>query len=153
MLPGRCAYLSHTFNTSNLPSLARQFSVIALQSRQCYKNLAEARSWRTARTTFELIEQGSKLSSKAIEDELNEIRKNFTPSLGKDHGRVVLKSAKPLLERRITQLRDKLKVHQQTVAAELQTRLDESRGQIVDYYLPIVMSNPPDALLGQIWGN
>lgn len=104
------------------------------------------------RTTFELIEQGSKLSSKAIEDELNEIRKNFTPTLGKDHGRVVLKSAKPLLELRVKQLRDKLKVHQQTVAAELQTQLDDSRGQIVDYYLPIVMSKPPDALLGQISG-
>ena len=42
------------------------------------------------RTTFELIEKGSKLSSKPLEDALNEIRKNFTPSLGKDHGRVVL---------------------------------------------------------------
>jgi hypothetical protein len=104
------------------------------------------------RTTFELIEQGSKLSSKAIEDELNEIRKNFTPSLGKDHGRVVLKNAKALLEKRIRELREKLKAHQQTVAAELQAQLDESRRQIVDYYLPIVMSSPPDALLGQISG-
>jgi hypothetical protein len=47
------------------------------------------------KTTFDLIEKGSSMSSKALEDELNEIRKNFTPSLGKDHGRVVLKSAKP----------------------------------------------------------
>jgi hypothetical protein len=49
------------------------------------------------RTTFELIEKGSKLSSKPLEDALNDIRKNFTPSLGKDHGRVVLKAAKPHL--------------------------------------------------------
>ena len=104
------------------------------------------------RTTFELIEQGSKLSSKAIEDELNEIRKNFTPSLGRDHGRVVLKTAKPLLEKRLGDLKDKLKAHQRSVATELQTQLDESRSQIVDYYLPIVSSNPPDALLGQISG-
>jgi len=39
------------------------------------------------RTTFELIEKGSKLSSKPLEDALNDIRKNFTPSLAKDHGR------------------------------------------------------------------
>lgn len=32
------------------------------------------------RTTFELIEKGRKLSSKPLEDALNEIRKNFTPS-------------------------------------------------------------------------
>lgn len=104
------------------------------------------------RTTFELIEQGSKLSSKAIEDELNEIRKNFTPSLGRDHGRVVLKAAKPILEKRLGELKDKLKKHQQIVATELQKQLDESRSQIVDYYLPIVGRNPPDALLGQISG-
>ncbi len=53
------------------------------------------------RTTFELIEKGSKLSSKPLENALNEIRKNFTPSLGKDHGRVVLKTAKPVLMERL----------------------------------------------------
>lgn len=102
------------------------------------------------RTTFELIEQGSKLSSKGIEDELNDIRKNFTPSLGKDHGRVVLKAAKPRLIERLVELKAKLKVHQQTVATELQKQLDESREQIVQYYLPIVTANPPDSLLGQL---
>jgi hypothetical protein len=48
------------------------------------------------KTTFDLIERESNLSSKPIEDELNEIRKNFTPSLGKDHGRVLLKARKSL---------------------------------------------------------
>lgn len=64
------------------------------------------------RTTFELIEKGSKLSSKPLEDALNEIRKNFTPSLGKDHGRVVLKAAKPHLVSRLTEFRTKLDAHQ-----------------------------------------
>lgn len=104
------------------------------------------------RTTFELIEKGSKLSSKPLEDALNDIRKNFTPSLAKDHGRVVLKSAKPLLVERLAAFRAKLEEHQQAVAAELQTHLDESRKQIVDYYLPRVIQAPPDALLGQIFG-
>jgi hypothetical protein len=60
------------------------------------------------RTTFDLIEKGGKLSSKALEDALNDIRKNFTPSLGKDHGRVVLKAAKPHLEKRLVQFRKEL---------------------------------------------
>ena len=38
------------------------------------------------KTTFDLIERTGALSSKKIEGELNEIRKN--PSLGKDHGHV-----------------------------------------------------------------
>ncbi|MBK6286686.1 MAG: hypothetical protein IPF49_03380 [Gammaproteobacteria bacterium] len=102
------------------------------------------------RTTFELIEKGSKLSSKPLEDALNDIRKNFTPSLGKDHGRVVLKAAKPHLTERLTAFREKLKKHQADVAAELQKHLDESRDQIVAYYLPRVVETPPDALLGQL---
>jgi hypothetical protein len=101
------------------------------------------------RTTFELIEKGSKLSSKPLEDALNEIRKNFTPSLGKDHGRVVLKAAKPYLVARLTEFRTKLATHQKAVAADLQKHLDTSREQIVAYYQARVIDAKPDALLGQ----
>lgn len=101
------------------------------------------------KTTFDLIEKGGRLSSKALEHILNEIRKNFTPSLGKSHGRVVRKAAKPYLEERLTEFRDKLKAHQENVEEELQSQLDESRKQIVDYYVPVVVANPPDAMRGQ----
>jgi len=101
------------------------------------------------RTTFDLIEKGGKLSSKPLENTLNEIRRNFTPSLGKDHGRVVLKAAKPHLSERLKELREKIKTHQKKIEADLQQQLDDSRKQIVDYYLPIIEGTPPDALLGQ----
>lgn len=101
------------------------------------------------RTTFDLIEKGSKLSSKPLEDALNQIRKNFTPSLGKDHGRVVLKAQKPLLMKRLDELRAKLKAHQETVAKDLQGHLDASRQQIVNYYVSRAVETPPDALMGQ----
>ena len=101
------------------------------------------------RTTFELIEKGSKLSSKPLEDALNEIRKNFTPSLGKDHGRVVLKAAKPHLVDRLTAFRLKLEAHQKAVEGELQKHLDTSREQIVAYYLQRVIEAKPDAVRGQ----
>ncbi|RLJ21979.1 hypothetical protein DJ031_01750 [bacterium endosymbiont of Escarpia laminata] len=101
------------------------------------------------RTTFDLIEKGGKFSSQPLESALNEIRKDFTPSLGKDHGRVVLKSAKPYLLERLEEFRNKLKAHQKEVGEKLQKHLDDSRQQIVDYYLPRVVGSPPDALLGQ----
>lgn len=102
------------------------------------------------RTTFDLIEKSGKLSSKPLENDLNDIRKNFTPSLGKDHGRVVLKGAKPHLGKRLEAFRKKLEEHQKTVEENLQKQLDESRAQVVHYYLPRVKENPPDALLGQL---
>lgn len=102
------------------------------------------------RTTFDLIEKGSKLSSKPLEDALNEIRKNFTPSLGKDHGRVVLKAAKPRLTQRLDEFRVKLQAHQASVEKDLQKHLDASRQQIVEYYVQRAVATPPDALLGQL---
>lgn len=102
------------------------------------------------KTTFDLIEKGSSLSSKSLEDELNEIRKNLTPSLGKDHGRVVLKAAKPTLLKRLGELRAKLEAHQKKVETELQTKLDDSKKQVVEYYLPLARANPPDKLVGSM---
>lgn len=101
------------------------------------------------RTTFELIERNSKLSSKALENQLNEIRKYLTPSLGKVHGRVVLKSVKPYLNKRLKEFREKLDVYKENVKEKLQQHLDSSQQQIVDYYLPIAIKTPPDALIGQ----
>ena len=100
-------------------------------------------------TTFDLIEKSGDLSSKSLETDLNEVRKNFTPSLGKDQGRVVLKNAKPKLLERIEELREKLTKHQAKISAELQKYLDTSRNQVVDYYLPIAGKSPPDAVIGQ----
>ena len=102
------------------------------------------------RTTFDLIEKDGKLSSKKLEAELNELRKNFTPSLGKDHGRVVLKAQKPTFDERLKTFKANLAAHQKAVADELQGQLDKSHKQIVDYYLKRVIESPPDAILGQL---
>lgn len=63
--------------------------------------------------------------------------------------RLVLKSAKPLVLTRLAEFRASLEAHQAVVAADLQTHLDTSRQQIVDYYKPRVIEARPDALLGQ----
>ncbi|WP_160121651.1 hypothetical protein [Rhodovarius lipocyclicus] len=101
-------------------------------------------------TTFDLIERSSELSSKHIEDALEDIRKNFTPSLGKDHGRVLLKAQKPLFEQRLDELRAKLEEFQATVKAKLKGSLDASREEIIAYYVPRVLANPPDKFRGQL---
>lgn len=101
------------------------------------------------RTTFELIEKNEKFSSKHLEIALSEIRNAFTRSLGKNHGRVVLKTVRPKLDERLEALRKELEAHQEMVKAELQGKLDQSRKQIVDYYLPLVRDDPPDDLVGE----
>ena len=101
------------------------------------------------RTTFDLIEKGGTLSSKGLEDALYNIRKNFTRSLGKDHGRVILKTAKPHFEERLEEFRNELTAHQEKVRKELQGHLDDSRKQVGDYYVPRVVESPPDSMRGR----
>jgi hypothetical protein len=100
------------------------------------------------RTTFDLIEKGGKFSSKSLEDALHEIRK-LKRSLGKEHGRVVLKAAKPHLEERLANFREDLKLHQQKVEKELQVQLNESRGRIEEYFVPRVVASPPNDMRGR----
>lgn len=102
------------------------------------------------RTTYDLIHKQADLSSKKLDDELQQIRKDFTPSLGKDRGRIVLKAQKENLKTRLESLQAKLEAHQKKVEAELQGYLDQSRSQIVGYYVQRVKDNPPDSMRGQL---
>ena len=61
----------------------------------------------------------------------------------------MLKAAKPHLERRLEEFREELRTHQEKIEEELQGQLDESRKQIIDYYVPRVVASPPNAMRGQ----
>lgn len=102
------------------------------------------------RTTFDLIEKSSAVSSEALDKELLPIRENFTKSIGKPWGRVMLKSVRPRFDQVVSDFRVKLKAHEVVVRKKLQSLIDESKKQVVDAYLPLLQKRPPDALLGQI---
>ena len=102
------------------------------------------------RTTFDLIEKGGALSSKEINDKVNEMRQNFSPSLGERLGRVMLKKNRMLFDARIATLRTELVAFQQRVKSELQGKIDESRKLVAGYFLPIALANPPDMLLARV---
>jgi hypothetical protein len=80
----------------------------------------------------------------------DKIRDNFTPSLGKDHGRALLKAKKPPFEQRLTELWTKLKKFQAKIKEDLQKHLDASREAVVKYYIPRIIEHPPDSLSGQL---
>lgn len=100
------------------------------------------------RTTFDLIDKNATVSSRALDKELRDIRENLTRSLGTKHGRIVRKVALPRLEQRLSEFREKIEKHQRTIEQELDATLSNSKSLIVDYYLPIVLVNPPDELYG-----
>ena len=99
-------------------------------------------------TSFELIERDGALSSKAIEDELNELRNHFTRVI--DGERLMLKAQEETFKERLKTFDASLKAYREQVEAKLGGDLENSLAAIVSYYLPIVMENPPDAMMGQL---
>ena len=97
------------------------------------------------KTTFELFEDETKISSKSLNDQLNEIRKRFTRSLGSGHDSdvVILKSDKEEFLECLERFRIELKKHQVAVIFELENELGQSRQKIIDYHAQIIADNPP----------
>ena len=100
------------------------------------------------KTTFDLIDKNSKISSKDLDDELRNIRENLTRSLGKKHGRIIRVATLPTLKERLANLQKKIEAHQKDIKKSLEETLKNSQKMIVNYYLPLVLENPPDELFG-----
>ena len=82
------------------------------------------------RTTFDLIEKNSNISSKSLDKELKLIRDNFTRSLGKPWGRVLLKGARSKFDERIVEFRKKIVEHKKNVEKELAEHLEKSKNRL-----------------------
>lgn len=99
------------------------------------------------KTTFDLIDKDSDVSSKKLEEELKKIRDNFTPSLGKDKGRVILKSKLAIFEKLIKGFRDKIEIHKLVIKQNLQSHIGQSKQSIIQYYISRILQFPPMELL------
>jgi len=105
------------------------------------------------KTTFDLIERGTEVSSKGLDDELRAIRDAYTKPLGKPWGRVLLRAKRKEFDDAIEEFRKRIVEHEKKVRQELKKHLEDSLDQIVDYYKQIVIDQPPQLLRGQITGD
>lgn len=103
------------------------------------------------RTTFNLIEKSSSVSAKHLDDEVRRLRDVFTRSIGK-LGRVLLKSQRKNFDAEVARVREKIKLHREKIQTELGNELDKTKRQLVENFLPHVMTSPPDILRYQLTG-
>lgn len=131
---------------------------VALQRRQLtippdVLNLDDSEELRgRLRTTFEIIEKNSPISwsSERLEYHLNRIRERWTRKLPEGAGRIMLKSDKPQLDKKLEEFNKKLEQHRELVWEELWETMDKALEQIVKYYLPRILESPPNDLRRQI---
>jgi hypothetical protein len=99
------------------------------------------------KTTFDLIEKEALIEGPRRHAERNS--EEFHEIAGQGSRAGCAEGGKAAPRRTAVKIRDELKVHQEKVEKELQGQLDESRKQIVDYFVPHVVASPPDAMRGQ----
>jgi hypothetical protein len=106
------------------------------------------------KTSFDLLAKDNQLSSKALEKELKSIRDQFTASLGKDKGRVILHRNKDRFITKMAKLVERLEEHSLNVKDKLQESINDSKNAIAKIYVPalkenlteditIIVGNPP----------
>lgn len=105
--------------------------------------------------TYRLIDRDSQLSGGAaeIERKLQEIRRDFTASLGKKYGVVILRRNIPLFEKAIQELRSDLSAFSKKVEQMLDAEISATLDRLVALFVPLVLENPPKALQYQSIGD
>ncbi len=102
------------------------------------------------RTTYNLIRDNSKVSDKPLQDELEQIRKDYTRHLGGQMGRVMLRSKRTELDKKVVQFRKKLEKHQETIKKRLHLEIERSVKDIIGATVRHVLRNPPAEFLREI---
>ncbi len=102
------------------------------------------------RTTYRLINENSKISSKKIEDKIGSIRKVYIQSLGSKYGNVILKNKKEEFVKEMDKARNELVKFKRNAVEKLQVEFDKSKKELVQIFIPSVRDNPPDDLRGTI---
>jgi len=97
--------------------------------------------------TFKLVERSAAASSKVIEAEVNQLRKDYLGSLGKKYGSVVLVARKEEFKREAQTLAAKVKAHGRSVVDDLRRDFDKSKRKLIAEMLPGLMAHPPKDLM------
>ena len=103
-------------------------------------------------TTFNLIAKSSSVSAKYLDDEVRNLRDNFTRSLGK-LGRVLLKAQRKNFDNEVDIIRKQIDQHREKIKSELGGELEKTKSQLVDNFISAVMARPPKELLFQLSGS
>lgn len=102
------------------------------------------------RTTFNLIEKSSELSSGQLDEKVKRLRDLYAKSLGREWGRVLLKSKKALFDDQVAMIRNDISEHQKKIKEQLSKELIDSKQKLIEYYTPLLQERPPEKLTAQI---
>lgn len=105
------------------------------------------------KTSYSLIGRNSKVTGKAIEDKVKELRKKYIRNIGPRFGNVILRQRKEEFEAEVKKLKEELNNFRNEAIKKLDNEFEKTKTRLVKALLPDVRKNPPDDLMGGIFGN
>ncbi|MFK0570278.1 hypothetical protein [Endozoicomonas sp.] len=104
---------------------------------------------KRVRASYKLVEGLELKEFQAIKSELNELREHFAPSLGKQLGRVILKTRKSEFQNHIAELEKQLNDFKESAIDTINQGIDDSISALARELTPSIKNNPPTQLVGQ----
>lgn len=95
--------------------------------------------------SYKMIGDNSKVSSKELTQQLEQIRNLFLKPVGK-LGRVILRAQKQNFERELEYFRKNINKYQRSLEKNLTKELEKSKNELINAVLDRVHKNPPEAL-------
>ncbi|MGY0219653.1 hypothetical protein ACWJJH_20065 [Endozoicomonadaceae bacterium StTr2] len=101
---------------------------------------------KKVRASYKLIEGLELQDFNALRDELEKLRKDYAPSLGKRLGRVLLKTRKAEFNGKVKDLQSRLEEYCNSSKATIKSGIKKSLDGLAEELSPIVQKNPPQGL-------
>ncbi len=97
------------------------------------------------RSTCRLVDQANPFAQKFAEfrQKVDRLRKDYSVSLGKRYGSIILRKMRPEFDAKVEKLRSEMGELTKNVQTELQAAIDENRDKLVELLLPGFVKNPP----------
>lgn len=99
------------------------------------------------KATYPLFHEDFSKYTKPIKERVDEYRAKYTRALSKKYGRVILIKDKTEFEKEFQVINDKIEHYKKEVSQILNIQIERTKQELIEYFTPIIMANPPEQLL------
>jgi hypothetical protein len=98
------------------------------------------------RATYKLFNEEISEHTKGMKEKIDRLRENYTYSLSRKYGRIILVEKKKDFEIEYNSLVKELEKHKEKLVNYIDNQIDKTKKILIDYFTPVLQNNPPNHL-------
>ncbi|WP_071394943.1 hypothetical protein [Bacillus tuaregi] len=134
-------FVEITFNGARLEKTTIKIPVELLQITQ------DSRLGDKLKATYPLFHENFSKFTKPMKEQVAACRLRYTRALSKKFGRVMLVKDKASFEREFHTISIRIEQFKREIIDILNTQIEKTKQELIDYFTPIMLENPPNHLL------